>query len=143
MRERMIELRLKLTRLFIRQVSEGEQIPWGWGVAWHRPLSFHSVAMPIPIGFAVRVFLWLYYGVANRWLSTNAKDRWVVDAIRGGRLRQAVNAETLAVAIGGEPPAADPPVRVRQSMFALLVLIVALFGVLFALWTLYGQWEKP
>ena len=54
--------------LLIRRISDGEMMPWGWGIARVDLYMRRTTIVPMPLNLAIRLFWWLYYGVSVRWL---------------------------------------------------------------------------
>lgn len=65
--------------LLIRRVNDGEMMPWCWGVAWYDYCHRQTALAPIPINFAIRVFWWMYWGVAVTWVGSNCLKRLMAE----------------------------------------------------------------
>ena len=57
---------MNLTRVITdHSLFEGEQYPWGWGVAWRRSDLRAYQLMPIPLNWLAGWLRWAYYGLAH------------------------------------------------------------------------------
>ena len=56
----------------LRSVLEGDMLPWGYGIAWHRWERNAPVIMPIPFnviaGWVREVYFLLAYKLQPRWI---------------------------------------------------------------------------